>query len=216
MRRFMSILMQLVTFGHTILYWRMNNSAWSSNLLKMNPSPSFSRSDEFKSSKLLILSSFNFERVSFFSGRFFFGIGNLVGLSSTLGRSDAGRFFWDSENKVGMGLRCIRSLVLFFVGLKYFVWKCFSHTNTYFPYYFSISFLLMNFNQKFANSSFFGKRKTVRWSCPVKLVKQPLQEHLLTISDFFFILLYFEISHWNIKFWSFSFLKNIANWLNKT
>ena len=53
---------------------------------------------------------------------------------------------------------------------------------------FSISFLLKNFNHKFANSSFFGKRKTV---CPVKLVKQPLQEHLLTTFNFF--LFYFTL-----------------------
>ena len=58
-----------------------------------------------------------------------------MGLSSTLGRTDAGRFFWDSK---GQWVECITSLLLFFVGPKYFVSKCFSHTNKYFLDNFSI------------------------------------------------------------------------------
>ena len=47
----------------------------------------------------------------------------------------------NSENK--NIVKCIRRRVLFFVGLKYFFSKCFSHTKTYFLNNFSMSFLLM-------------------------------------------------------------------------
>ena len=71
--------------------------------------------------------------------------------------------------------------------------------NIFFSMFFTYKYI-------FSNSSFFGKRKKKRCSCPIKLVKQFLQEHVLTNSEIF-IYRFSEISDRNMKFQSFSFLQ---------
>ena len=75
-------------------------------------------------------------------------------------------------------------LVRFWFLFIYFSSKCFSHINTYFNGPLEIYSLLMNLSQSFLCSSSSGNLKTAHFSCPVKLEKHPLQEHLLTILSF--------------------------------
>ena len=64
----------------------------------------------------------------------------------------------------------------------------------------------MKFIHRFAKSSFFANEKKYADRVHVKFLAASLQEHVLTISEIF-IYRYSKISDRNIKFRSFSFLR---------